>query len=210
MIIKTQDTIDNVILPGSPIKSEAIKQKFTVETVNVLVQTVSNNVTKNHKTVQTDIDMRINDYKNRFDIVTKEIDVKNKELAQALTLANQRSGEIVNLKSTISNLDTTVKNLTEEISRRDNFITELQSTVTDLKTQVTSLQVEEKTKISSLTNEARNNILLALKNVESDKNTLIEQYKDMLKKEREEYTNNIKDTQKTIAELQSQLCRYLL
>lgn len=192
-------------LPGSPLRKEF--SKANIETSNVFVQTIFNNLVRNNKCTQSDEDIVVKDLKVNINLLQDEINTKTRELNEALKLISHKNDDILKLNARIIEMETKYENLESVNRRKDDLNLKLQNSLADLNTELQNVHSNEKKVLSSSLNEENNRLIHAIKKLESDKNMVIEEYRQMLQNERDEYANNMKNAQKKILELQSQINR---
>ncbi|KAJ8727672.1 hypothetical protein PYW07_001791 [Mythimna separata] len=193
----------------SPVKT--VSKKQTIELTDAHVQTIPIEISKNYKSVQTDENSdTINKMNSQVELLKEEIDKKSNQLHDAMTLAHKRSEEILILNNEKVTFESTLRSLKASYSQKDTIIEKLRYTVDDLTKRLNDIQIKQITE----TNQKRDNIneenktlLIALKQLENDKNTIMVEYKELLKNEREEYAKSVKEMQVKIMELQSKLDR---
>ncbi|KAM3967187.1 uncharacterized protein ACR2FA_011528 [Aphomia sociella] len=178
--------------------------------IDVLVQTVSTEIEKNNRSIQTVEDKILTELNYRVKDLVKDNDKKSNELSQALSLAHQRSEDILKLNNQKLNLVSTIEALKETNLQKEKHNQKLHTAVEDLKQQLDNSKcnnVTEINKIKDIAREENKSIIMTLKQSENEKNNLIEDYKELLKNEREEYSKSMKDMSIKIMELQTQLDR---
>lgn len=194
---------------SSPAKT--IERKQTVELSNALVQTVPIETCQSCKLVQTDDNSdAIDEMHRQIKLLKEEIDKKTNQLHEAMTLAQTRTEEILVLKSENVTLESKIQSLNASNSKNDRINEELQHTVNDLTKQLSDFKMKQISEINQKrdnANEENKSLLLTLKQLENDKNTIMLEYKELLKNERDEYAKSIKEMQLKIMELQSKLDR---
>uniref|UniRef100_A0A2H1W0J9 SFRICE_010742 n=1 Tax=Spodoptera frugiperda TaxID=7108 RepID=A0A2H1W0J9_SPOFR len=187
------------VLQRQPSKkySDAVAQTIEIMSTNKLIQTDENN----------DV---ISKMREHIESLTIEIDKTNKQLYEAMSLTHKRTEEILALNNEKVTYESKLQNLKESSSQKDIMNDKLQLTVEDLKKQIIDLQMKQYTEANQkreTANEENKSLLLALKQMEDDKNAIIVEYKGLLNNERDEYTKSVKDLQLKIVELQSKLDR---
>ncbi|KAH9635475.1 hypothetical protein HF086_015475 [Spodoptera exigua] len=177
--------------------TDSLTQTDEIVNTNKLIQTDENN----------DV---INKMRDQIESLTAEINDTSKQLYEAMSLTHKRTEEILALNNEKVTYETKLQSLKESSNQKDIVNDKLQSTVNDLKNQIIDLQK----KLSAEANQKRENaneenksLLLALKQLEDDKNSIIVEYKGLLNNERDEYAKSVKDLQLKIVELQSNLDR---
>lgn len=202
--IRKEDITESLL--GSPAK---IARDRKPEVVNVFVQTIQDYNTdgqKTYKAIQTNEDS--NEAERVINVLRKEFEKKNKELADSMKLVQKRTEEILVLNSEKINTESTIQNITDSNHQKDRMNKRLQNTVDDLKKQIDNYkhaQVTEKLKMNEMFNEENKTLLDALKKFESDKNAIVAEYKELLNNERNQYAKCTKELQMKILDLESQL-----
>lgn len=187
------------VLQRQPSKkySDAVAQTIEIMSTNKLIQTDENN----------DV---ISKMREHIESLTIEIDKTNKQLYDAMSLTHKRTEEILALNNEKVAYESKLQNLKESSSQKDIMNDKLQLAVDDLKKQIIDLQMKQYAEANQkreTANEENKSLLLALKQMEDDKNAIIVEYKGLLNNERDEYTKSVKDLQLKIVELQSKLDR---
>lgn len=187
------------VLQRQPSKkySDAVAQTIEIMSTNKLIQTDENN----------DV---ISKMREHIESLTIEIDKTNKQLYDAMSLTHKRTEEILALNNEKVAYESKLQNLKESSSQKDIMNDKLQLAVEDLKKQIIDLQMKQYAEANQkreTANEENKSLLLALKQMEDDKNAIIVEYKGLLNNERDEYTKSVKDLQLKIVELQSKLDR---
>lgn len=187
------------VLQRQPSKkySDAVAQTIEIMSTNKLIQTDENN----------DV---ISKMREHIESLTIEIDKTNKQLYDAMSLTHKRTEEILALNNEKVAYESKLQNLKESSSQKDIMNDKLQLAVDDLKKQIIDLQMKQYTEANQkreTANEENKSLLLALKQMEDDKNAIIVEYKGLLNNERDEYTKSVKELQLKIVELQSKLDR---
>lgn len=159
------------------------------------------------KITQTDEDHRLKELQRHIiDITTnfkKETERSDNFRAELQHVSQKLS--VVNEQKKISGY--TIQNLTDSNNQKDSFIKSLQSNTNELKNHIDDLKsnlaqvLQEK---NTCMDENRN-LLQALKEVENEKNSMITEYNELLKKERQEYAKAVKDLQEKILVMKTHL-----
>lgn len=165
-----------------------------------------------NKLIQTDENNDvISKMREHIESLTIEIDKTNKQLYEAMSITHKRTEEILALNNEKVTYESKLQNLKESSSQKDIMNDKLQLAVEDLKKQIIDLQMKQYAEANQkreTANEENKSLLLALKQMEDDKNAIIVEYKGLLNNERDEYTKSVKDLQLKIVELQSKLDRW--
>lgn len=192
-----------------PVKT--LQNKQTKELSDALVQTLPIEISKSYKLVQTDINSdAMNEMRGQVELLKVEINKKTNQLHEAMTLAHKRTEEILVLNIEKATFESTLQNLKASISQKDIINEKLQYTVDNLTKQLNDIQMKQITETNQkkdTVNEENNTLLLALKQLENDKNAIMVEYKELLRNERDEYAKSVKEMQVKIMELQSTLDR---
>lgn len=208
--IRKEDTTD--ILVGSPTKTPQTKQN--PEVISVLVQTSVVEKQNISKLIQTDEDQELNEMKRKISTLMKSLEKKNSDLNEAIKIAQQRSENIRILNTEKLKLDSSVQILQERDYQKEKLNENLRSSIQELKRQIEDYKnshIMERTKNIDSAKEENKSLVIALKRLESDKNAIMAEYKELLNKEREEYSKAVKKINKKVTELQSQLdTRYVI
>ncbi|XP_030041356.2 centrosomal protein of 290 kDa isoform X2 [Manduca sexta] len=195
---------DNFVKKHSPQDPSNVETKVA----NVLTQTTPLKVDTSNKHVQTDEDKAVNELKIYSNSLKIDNDKKVKELREAMTLARIRTEENLKLNSEKIGLESDIQTLQQSNIERDHSNEKLRITIEELRKQINDLkstQFAEQSMVRDVMNEENKSLLLALKQLENDKNILAAEYKELLNKEREEYSKNVKTLQEKILELQTEI-----
>ncbi|XP_022825166.1 centrosomal protein of 290 kDa-like isoform X1 [Spodoptera litura] len=191
----------------SPVK--LLQRQPSKKFSNALAQT--NEVINTSKLIQTEENNDIiNKMREQIESLTAEIDKTNKQLYDAMSLTHKRTEEILILNNEKVNYESKLQSLKESNNQKEIMNDKLQLTVEDLRKQINDLQMKhnaEANRRRENANEENKSLLLALKQLEDDKNAIIVEYKGLLNTERDEYAKSVKDLQLKIVELQSKLDR---
>ncbi|XP_063377113.1 LOW QUALITY PROTEIN: centrosomal protein of 290 kDa-like [Cydia fagiglandana] len=192
------------ILPGSPVKMLDKK-----ETVNVLIQTNSEEKRRINKLAQTDEDLQISHLNKIINDLKTEIEKKKKEIIDGITLAKRQTIDILNLNTEKVSLETKIKDLQKENDLQDALIRTLNASADDLRRQLDSkeIKISQSNEMGDSVQQENKALLISLKQIEKDKNTIVEDCQKLIKAEREAYNKSTKDLQTKIFELQTQLER---
>ncbi|XP_061711185.1 centrosomal protein of 290 kDa-like isoform X2 [Cydia pomonella] len=192
------------VLPGSPIKIVDKKQ-----TVNVLVQTSLEEKRRIDKLAQTDEDLQISHLNKIINNLKTENEKKRKDIVDGSTLAKRQTIDILNLNTEKASLETKIKDLQKENDLKDTLIRTLNISADDLRRQLDSkeIKISKSNEIGDSLQQENKSLLISLKQIEKDKNSIVEDYQKLMKAEREEYAKSTKDLQTKIHELQTQLER---
>lgn len=194
-------------LPGSPSRILHTEAK---QTINVLVQTTEANYVKKNQTIQTETDRETKEKNNHMKKLEKAIEQKEKELSDAVCLAQERLAKLTLFDMEKTKYYDTVKRLEASVREKN---TEIEKLATNMKETKGSLEEckkslsSEKNRIRVTADDENKSLVEALKKIESDKNGIVEEYKLMLHNEREEYLKSAQNLNIQIKELRTQLDR---
>ncbi|XP_052749232.1 centrosomal protein of 290 kDa-like isoform X2 [Galleria mellonella] len=180
------------------------------EVVHVLVQTSCTENENKTKSVQTDEDKVLVSLNYQLNSLKNDKDKKNNELTEALSLIHQKTEDIQKLNSQKFNLESTIQTLKDANLEKEKQIQKLHNALEDLKQQLNndkSINIAEINKIKDIANEDNKSLLVTIKQLENEKSNLIDEYKELLRNERKEYSKTMKDMNVKIMELQTQLDR---
>ncbi|XP_072939953.1 centrosomal protein of 290 kDa [Epargyreus clarus] len=175
---------------------------------NVMTQTnFINEKQVSTKVIQTGEDYKIKELQYHINDLKTELKRETERSENVRTELRRISQQlsVVNEQKDISNY--TIQNLTDSHNQKDGLIKSLQSNILTFKNQIDDFKnnlaqlLQEKTSCM----EENHNLLQTLKELENDKNTVITEYKELLKKEREEYSRAVKDLHEKIFVLKTQL-----
>ncbi|XP_047984017.1 centrosomal protein of 290 kDa-like [Leguminivora glycinivorella] len=191
-------------LPGSPEKILGKK-----ETINVFVQTNLEQKRRINKLSQTDKDLQIPHLNKVINDLKTENEKRRKEMVDSITLAKQQTIDILNLNTEKVSLETRLKDLQKENDLKDTLIKTLNSTADDLRRQLDSkeIKISKSHEMGNSVQQENKALLSSLKQIEKDKNAIVEEYQRLMKTEREEHAKSTKDLKSKIIELQTQLER---
>ncbi|XP_063360270.1 centrosomal protein of 290 kDa-like [Cydia amplana] len=192
------------ILPGSPVK--ILDKK---ETVHVLVQTNLEEKRRINKLAQTDEDIQISHLNKIINDLKSENEKKRKEIIDGSTLAKQQTIDILNLNTENVSLERKIKYLQKENDLKDTLIRTLNASADDLRRQLDTkeIKISQSNEMGDSVQQENKALLISLKQIEKDKNTIVEDCQKLMKAEREEHAKSKKDLQTKIFELQTQLER---
>lgn len=180
------------------------------DVANVQVQTISHKHQIKQVSVQTVEDKSVAELKQNIQSLHNTINKKSKELAQALSLIQQRNEENLVWNTEKVNLEASFQTLKSNNNYKEKLNEKLQLDLDELRKELDymrTLQTTESTKQKDTANNETKSLLLALKQIENDKSVVIAEYKELLNNEREEYSKTIKELNIKNMELQSKLDR---
>ncbi|PZC75983.1 hypothetical protein B5X24_HaOG205276 [Helicoverpa armigera] len=193
----------------SPVKTP--QKKRSTEYSNAFVQTIPIEIIKAHRFIQTDeTSDTLEVMSNRIASLKADIDKTTKQLYEAMGLAQKRTQEILTLNNEKVVYESTIQNLKHSNNEKDALNEELRGIIGDLKKQLNDYQTKQISEIHQKRdskNEENKSLLLAIKQLENDKNAIMVEYKELLNNEREEYAKSVKELHVKIMELQSKLDR---
>lgn len=198
---------DNVKTTGSPVKTQ--QSKPNRELSDALVQTISIEISKRHQIIQTDENIEMDEMNDRIEILKRDIDKTSKQLYEAMALAQKRTEEILILNKEKVGFESTLQNLKDSNSHKDIVNEKLRFTIDELKNQLKYKEIKETNQIRENVNQENKSLLLALKQLEHDKNAIMVECKELLNNEREEYAKSVNELNVKVMELQSKLDRYV-
>lgn len=202
----TSNTHEGLNAPVETNKNPVAKSKVT----NVQVQTIPYKPPIKQVSVQTVEDEVVTGLKQNIHSLNKTIEKQRKELAEALTLVQQRTRENLVWNSEKVNLEAIIQTLKCNSNNKEKLNEKLQEVINELRIEmdnIKALQITEINKKKDVINNENKSLLLALKQLENDKNVISTEYKELLNSEREEYSRTIKDLNVKNMELQSKLDR---
>lgn len=177
---------------------------------NVQVQTITYKSQIKQASVQTVEDEAITGLKQRIQSLNNTIEKQSKELAEALSLIEQRTKENLVWNTEKINLEASIQTWKSNNNYKERLNEKLQLDIDELRNEldnIKSLQMIESNKKKAAANNETKSLLLALKQMENDKSVITAEYKELLNNEREEYSKTIKDLNVKNMELQSKLDR---
>lgn len=198
---------DNIM--STPVKNQTeIKQVISV--FSIQTQTTSIDKQMASTTTQTQNDQDIEKLKQKHILLQKDYERNYKELGEALLVVQQRHEENLVLSSEKINIESNVRFLQTACTQKDKIIESMRFDIEELKNKLDSfrnIQVTEINKRNDIETAEHKSALLALQQMENDKNMIAAEYKELLDNEREEYCNTIRDLNVKVMELQSKLDR---
>ncbi|XP_038220078.1 centrosomal protein of 290 kDa [Zerene cesonia] len=189
-------------------------QAQPTELKSVFVQTVFEHKKKEHKEVQLDEDDQIKELKKELHMITAKSYGLEKELKEAMLSYKEQAHEITKLNRLNNELNKDKMELQEKNQHLINTNMQKDKLYETLHTNTESLKLQLKecknnnisqARWQSEANEENKSIILNMKQIESSKNKIIEEYKVLINNEREEYGKLISDLQFKLRALQAQL-----
>ncbi|XP_045765968.1 centrosomal protein of 290 kDa-like [Maniola jurtina] len=195
------------------------KTKYEMSDTNIPNKTVSKSKKVEHRQTQTNLNLRPTDVKliqTEDDRKTVELNShinqllsdnrqKEKLLEEINMKSHQQAQDILLLNTKNNQLNNKLQSLSNTIDEKEKTIENLEIIIDSAKKEINYFKTKESTQTN--TNEsvhAENQALLAnLKKIENDKNDVIVEYKELLKKERREYLKSTKNLQLKLLELQA-------
>lgn len=199
----TKETVE------SPVKMQITKK--SLELIDANMQTDTIEVDQTSRSIQTiENSDAIDDMKKRIEALTNEIDKTSSQLYEAMTLAQRRTEEILVLNREKICFESTIQNIKDSNDQKDILNDKLRCTIDELRKQLNDVKTQrlvETNQVKDSIDEENKSLLLALKQLENDKNAIMVECKELLNNERDEYAKNVKELQLKIMELQSKLDR---
>lgn len=186
------------------------QNKAEVKKTSVAVQTLSIQKRNEFKITQTDQDQEHATLHTKIVTLKTEREKIWKDLTDAQALIDHKANDVKILKSQKINLENTIANLIDSNNQKEILNERLRGTIDDLRKQnddFRSIQISQRNKLRDAANEENKSLLLALKQLENDKNSIVSEYQELLQIERNEYSKAVKDLNTKIYELQSKLDR---
>ncbi|XP_045494209.1 centrosomal protein of 290 kDa [Colias croceus] len=189
-------------------------QAQPIEMKNVQIQTVAYNNKKEHKEVQLDEDERIKELKKELDMITEDNYKREKELREVMLSYKEQAHEITKLNHLNNALNKDKIELQEKIQtlintnmHKDKLYETLQTNNESLKRQLNEYKNNNisQARWQSEAKEENRSLILNMKQIENSKNKIIEEYKELINNERQEYGKLINDLQFKLRALQAQL-----
>ncbi|XP_053603706.1 centrosomal protein of 290 kDa isoform X2 [Plodia interpunctella] len=178
-----------------------------ISKINKSVQVVEH---KNLMGMKRNDDEKLIELKNELNELSLDNDKKNQELLEAISVVKQRTEENLRINTDKIKLETIIQNLKKTIDERNKQNNMLSTTIDNLHQQLEESRhhnIAEKNKLNNMTKEENKSMLLLLQQVENDKNAIVTEYKDLLQRERDEYSKSISELNIRILELRSELDR---
>lgn len=223
--------IPQVLKPLKPDKTNSISKtvmhnntqvcvKASVETntipdakskvANVQVQTITYEHQIKQAGVQTVEDKVVVGLKQNILSLNQTIERQSKELAEAFSLVQQRTKENLVLNAEKVNMEASVQTLKSNNNYKERLNEKLQIDIDEMRNELDNFkasQMTESNKKRDAANNENKSLLVALNQLEDDKNAISAQYKELMNNVREEYSKTIKDLNIQNMELQSKLDR---
>ncbi|XP_022119812.2 centrosomal protein of 290 kDa [Pieris rapae] len=188
-------------------KKSPIRQEKMTETKAVHTQTTIKTENKESqandqaiKDLKNQIDTLKND-KKKYDQKFNEIVLNYKEQSQDMNLLRNNMNQVTKEKS---DLEENLRRLKDSYKDKNVVCQNLQTTADNLQKQLNDLRNNETTRAQSKSDE-ENKSLLLIKKLENDKKYIIEEYKNLLNTERDDFAKSIHEFQAKIAVLQIEL-----
>lgn len=158
--------------------------------------------TTDDKLIQTDDDKTTVDLNSRLNKLFSDLKQKDKLLEEVNMLSNHQAHNLLYLNTENNELKNKLQNLSDKFDEKDNIIKHLELSIDSSKKEIKYLKLKEMN-FNETVNDENQALLLNLKKIESDKNDVIMEYKELLKKERQDYQKSIKKLQSKLLDLQS-------
>lgn len=181
-----------------------------VQNANISTQTLSYQNNNESKFTQTDLDQEKTTINKEMIVLKTENEKMRKDLTYLKNYANKKEEDIKTLNFQKSNLENTIENLRDSSIQTEMLNNRLRVTIEELKRQndnYRSIQDAQQNRICDAANEENKSLLLALKQLENEKNVIVSEYQELLHTERHEYSKSVKDLNTQILELKSKLDR---
>ncbi|XP_046963308.1 centrosomal protein of 290 kDa [Vanessa cardui] len=174
--------------------------------INQQTQTFWKERKLDEKLIQTELDhVELN---SLVENLLSEKKQKESLIEETNAVAKQRVQEISRLNKEKREISTMLKNVTDLCNQKDETIKKLEQIHESVKQEIIDLQsnqAKEIKKINEAVNEEKQALLIEIKKIENDKNDIIDEYIQLLSKEREDYTNSLKSLQNKLKDLQIKL-----
>ncbi|CAH2991680.1 unnamed protein product [Chilo suppressalis] len=160
------------------------------------------------KSIQTAPDDKIIILEGQVRQLKSENENINSDLYNVKNSAYQKAQDIINLNSQKLRLEAQIQNMKDLNSEKEKLNKNLRNTIDELKEQIEEhkiSEITEKNKVRDAANEENKSLILALKQLESDKNNIVAEYKKLLQTERDQYSKSMKDFNRKLVDLQSKL-----
>lgn len=154
------------------------------------------------KLIQTDEDKKTVELNSRLNKLLSDYKQKDKLLEEVNMLSNRQAQNLLYLNTENNELKNKLQNISIIIDEKDKIIKNLELSVDSSNKEINSLKLKE-INVNDTINVENQALLLNLKKIESDKNDIIMEYKELLKKERQDYLKSIKKLQSKLLDLQS-------
>ncbi|CAF4811730.1 unnamed protein product [Pieris macdunnoughi] len=188
-------------------KNSPIIQEKIIETKAVYTQTI---IKTENKEIQA-IDQDIKDLKSQIEILKSDKKKYDKKFNEILITYKEQSQDMSLLRNNInqvtkekSDLEESLKRLKDSYKDKNVICQNLQTTADNLQKQLNDLRNNETNRAQSKTDD-ENRSLLLIKKLENDKKYIIEEYKNLLNNERDEFAKSIHEFQTKIGVLQLEL-----
>ncbi|XP_047525808.1 centrosomal protein of 290 kDa [Pieris napi] len=188
-------------------KNSPIIQEKIIETKAVYTQTI---IKTENKEIQAN-DQAIKDLKSQIEILKSEKKKYDQKFNEILVTYKEQSQDMSLLRNNInqvtrekSDLEENLKRLKDSYKDKNVICHNLQTTADNLQKQLNDLRNNETARAQSKTDD-ENKSLLLIKKLENDKKYIIEEYKNLLNNERDEFAKSIHEFQTKIAVLQLEL-----
>ncbi|XP_050343826.1 centrosomal protein of 290 kDa-like [Nymphalis io] len=168
-------------------------------------QTYFNETKLDVKSIQTEVDQSQIALNTLVDNLLSEKRQNDMLIEETNALAKQRLQETSRINNEKHEISTMLRNVTDLCQQKDESIKKLELIHESLKQEINYLQsnqVKEINKLNETVSEEKKALLIEIKKIENDKNDIIDEYIQLLNKEREDYTNSLKSLQNKLKDLQ--------
>nr|XP_032513040.1 centrosomal protein of 290 kDa [Danaus plexippus plexippus] len=180
------------------------------EPKKLLHEQTQTNFTHMKKTsiTQTDDDQYVNDLKTKLNNSILRGNEKDKIIEEIEAIAQQKDRDMAIMTKKCLEQEKAYDLLSNINIQKDDLIKNLQETIQTLKNDIAdvkSTHIKQINRIRETADVENKMVTDTLKKIEVDKNNVIAEYKDLLDKEREEYSKTVKGLQGKARELQMKL-----
>ncbi|CAH0729363.1 unnamed protein product, partial [Brenthis ino] len=196
---------------GSNNHDNGDQEQYITETKKVTnrhTQTINIVINSDFKFTQTDIDLNVKELESQNDKLLCDIKQKEKIIEELSATFKQYKQNFEQLSEEKHDLNTTIRSLKHSNSCKEESLKKLGSINDVLKEEIHGLKLKQQAEINRLNDTVSSenqSLLVELKKIESDKNEIIVKYKQLLNKERNDYSKSLKDLQMKLKDLQSKL-----
>lgn len=180
------------------------------EPKKLLHEQTQTNFTHMKKTsiTQTDDDQYVNDLKTKLNNSILRGNEKDKIIEEIEAIAQQKDRDMAIMTKKCLEQEKAYDLLSNINIQKDDLIKNLQETIQTLKNDIAdvkSTHIKQINRIRETADVENKMVTDTLKKIEVDKNNVIAEYKELLDKEREEYSKTVKGLQGKARELQMKL-----
>ncbi|XP_039749635.1 centrosomal protein of 290 kDa-like [Pararge aegeria] len=155
------------------------------------------------KLIQTDKDEKTVELTSQIDQLLSENRQKEKLLKEFNILFHRQSQDLLLVNTEKNELNNKLQSLFQTIDEKDTKINKLEIVVDSSKKEIYDIKLKEQKRANETENAENQALVVNLKKIESDKNAVIMEYKELLRKERQEYLKSIKILQSKLLESQT-------